>query len=162
MPEFVTIGVYGWDEEGFYAALRQAEVDTLCDLRRRRGVRGTAYAFANSQQLQAGLTAAGIRYVHRLDLAPSEETRQQQHAADVAGQTPRRQRVALDEGFVEAYRLECLDGFDSHRFMAELGAEARVVALFCVEREPAACHRGLLAQRLEADLGVAVKHLVPA
>ncbi len=162
MAEFVTIGVYGWDEEGFYAALRQARVDTLCDLRRRRGVRGAAYAFANSEHLQADLARAGIRYVHRLDLAPSAQVREQQYAADVAARTPRRQRAVLDLGFVEAYQRECLQNFDSRRFVAELGPEAMVIALFCVEREPAACHRGLLAQRLEADLGVAVKHLVPA
>jgi hypothetical protein len=36
-----------------------------------------------------------------------------------------------------------------------------VAALFCVEREPDACHRSLLAERLAADLGVEVVHLLP-
>lgn len=161
MPEFVTIGVYGWEEGAFFAALQQAGVDTLCDVRRHRGMRGSRYAFANSQRLQAHLAAAGIRYLHRLDLAPSVEVRHQQHAADLAGHTPRRQRVTLDAGFAEAYRRECLVGFDSRRFVAELGTQARVVALLCVEREPAACHRGLLARQLEEDLDLVVTHLRP-
>lgn len=161
MPEFVTIGVYGWDEEGFYRTLRRAEVDTLCDVRRRRGVRGACYVFANSQRLQASLVHAGIRYVHRPDLAPSAGARARQHLADAARRTPRRQRAVLDPGFVEAYKRECLGGFDSRRFVAELGTEARVIALLCVEREPAACHRGLLAERLEEELGVTVTHLLP-
>jgi uncharacterized protein (DUF488 family) len=162
MPEFVTIGVYGWEEEAFFGALQRAGVDTLCDVRRRRGVRGATYAFANSQRLQARLAAAGIRYLHRLDMAPSVEVRQQQHTADLASHTSRRRRAALYPGFVEAYQRECLTEFDGRRFVAELGEQAKVVALFCVEREPAACHRGLVAQRLEEDLGVTVTHLLPA
>lgn len=59
------------------------------------------------------------------------------------------------------YERERLASFDSRSFLAELGPEARVVALFCVEREPAACHRSLLAQRLADDLGLPVQHLTP-
>ena len=46
--KIVTIGVYGFDESGFFDALCQAEVDTFCDIRSRRGLRGATYAFANS------------------------------------------------------------------------------------------------------------------
>src|SRR5262249_4648265 len=41
-------------------------------------------------------------------------------------------------------------------------AEPQVVALFCVELEPAACHRSLLAARLQQDLNVEVVHLKPS
>ena len=162
MPlEFVTIGVYGWDAERFFAALKAAQVDTFCDIRDRRGVRGAEYAFANSARLQARLAEMGVRYIHRRDLAPSREVRGRQHAADLASRTARRQRTALSPGFVDAYVRERLIGFDSQAFAARLGPEARVVALFCVEREPAACHRSLLADRLARDLGVRVRHLLP-
>ena len=90
MPEFVTIGAHGWDAERFFSALLAAGVDTFCDLRARRGVRGREYAFANSQRLQARLAELGIRYIHRLDLAPSAATRSQQHAADEATHTAKR------------------------------------------------------------------------
>jgi uncharacterized protein (DUF488 family) len=80
MNKIVTIGVYGFDAESFFAALQRAGVDTLCDIRRRRGVRGSEYAFANRARLEARLAARGIRYVHRLDLAPSTALREAQYA----------------------------------------------------------------------------------
>lgn len=161
LPSLVTIGVYGWTEAAFFAALQQAGVDTFIDIRRRRGVRGADYAFANSQRLQARLAELGIRYVHRLDLAPSRETRSQQDAVDKTSKTAKRQRAVLDLAFAAAYRRERLDSFDSRQFLDDLGPHARVVALFCVERAPAACHRSLVATRLQSDLGVKVRHLLP-
>ena len=161
MPEFVTIGAYGWDAERFFGALVAAGADTFCDLRARRGVRGPDYTFANSQRLQARLAELGIRYLHRPDLAPSTEIRAGQAAADAATHTAKRQRAVLSPAFVDAYRRERLAGFDSAAFAADLGAEARVVVLFCVEREPTACHRSLLAERLTNDLGVKVTHITP-
>ena len=161
MSEFITIGAYGWDAERFFGALVAAGVDTFCDLRARRGVRGSDYTFANSQRLQARLAELGIRYVHRPDLAPSNETRAAQYAADRESHTAKRQRAALSPQFVAAYQRERLTAFDSATFRAELGPDTAVVALFCVEREPAACHRSLLADRLAADLGVIVTHLTP-
>ena len=162
MPlEFVTIGVYGWDAERFFAALRAAEVDTFCDIRARRGVRGAEYAFANSARLQDRLAEMGIRYIHRRDLAPSKEVRGRQYAADRAAHTAKRQRAALSPAFAEAYLRERLCDFDSAAFISDLGEQAHIVALFCVEGEPAACHRSLLADRLAKDLGLPVRHLLP-
>ena len=161
MPEIVTIGVYGWQEAGFYEALQRAGVDTFVDIRHRRGVRGAAYAFANAARLQAGLAAIGIRYLHRLDLAPGDETRAAQQAVDRAAHVARRQRAQLDPAFVARYQHECLDTFDSAAFMVSLGPAAQVIALFCVEGEPDACHRSLLANRLASDLSLSVDHLRP-
>jgi uncharacterized protein (DUF488 family) len=160
-PVIVTIGVYGFAEASFFDALQRAGVDTFVDIRGRRGVRGADYAFANSQRLQARLAELGIRYLHRLDLAPGPETRSQQQAADRANKTAKRQRSVLDPAFAAAYRQERLSGFDSQQFVAGLSLQARVIALFCVEREPAACHRSLLAARLQRDLGAEVRHLLP-
>ena len=160
-PDVVTIGVYGWIEELFFRALVEARVDTFCDIRARRGVRGSAYAFANSRRLQARLADLGIRYIHRKDLAPNPAARAGQHVADSATRTPKRLRATLSPAFVDAYRRERLDGFDSAAFVAELDPQARVVALFCVEREPAACHRSLLAECLAHDLGIEVAHITP-
>ena len=160
-PDFVTIGVYGFEEEEFFKALADAGVDLFCDIRQRRGVRGSTYAFANSQRLQSRLDELGIAYVHRKDLAPSREIRALQNAADKERKTAKRKRSALSEAFVEAYRRDYLDHFDSGEFVSELGSEASVVALFCVERDPAACHRSLLAERLESELGIQVVHIVP-
>lgn len=160
-PEFITIGVYGFDEEAFFQALQDAGVTTFCDIRQRRGLRGSTYAFANSQRLQARLAELGIRYLHRKDLAPTPEVRARQDAADKRNKVAKRQRTTLGPEFIEAYREEVLADFDARQFVEELGPDAGVVALFCVEREPAACHRSLVAERLEADMGVEVQHLTP-
>jgi uncharacterized protein (DUF488 family) len=160
LPRIVTIGVYGSSEEAFFQALRQANVDTFCDIRQRRGVRGSEYAFVNSQRLQARLAELGIRYLHRRDLAPTPAIRAQQHAADRQSKSAKRQRAQLDPHFVAAYDREILAGFDAAEFLAAL-APSRVTALFCVERDPAACHRSLLAAHLQRDAGVEVEHLQP-
>jgi uncharacterized protein (DUF488 family) len=161
MIELVTIGVYGFDAEHFFHALVDAHVDTLCDIRRRRGVRGAEYAFANSQRLQAQLAALSIRYIHRLDLSPADELRTQQAKVDKQTHTARRQRTLLSEQFAKGYQASVLANFDPAQFVADLGPAAHVVALLCVEREPAACHRSLLADHLHRTLGVAVRHIIP-
>ena len=161
MPRIVTVGVYGSTEAGFFETLRAAGVDTFCDLRRRRGVRGAAYAFANRQRLQTRLTELGIRYRHFKHLAPSPGLRERQKAADEVERSLKRRRTALSEGFITGYREECLHDFDSRVFLGQLGGGTRVVALFCVERTPEACHRSLVAERLHHDLGLEVVHLTP-
>lgn len=160
-PEFVTIGVYGADEDSFFRTLLDAGVDTFCDIRRRRGLRGSTYAFANARRLQARLADLGIRYCHRLDLAPTQELRAAQNEADRQNKAAKRKRTELGEVFITGYRRQTLADFDSTQFVTDLGPEARVVALFCVERAATACHRSLLAARLEQDLGVSVTHLRP-
>jgi uncharacterized protein (DUF488 family) len=158
--KFVTIGVYGWTHDRFFQALQEAGVDTFCDVRWRRGVRGSDYAFANSQRLQKGLEALGIRYLHRRDLAPTPDMRAAQYVVDRAAKVAKRQRTGLSKPFIESYTDHVLADFDPTAFLADLG-EARIVALCCVEREPAACHRSLLAARLSAVTGADVEHLLP-
>ncbi|MEK7684174.1 MAG: DUF488 domain-containing protein [Verrucomicrobiota bacterium] len=158
----VTLGVYGFDETCFFAALRAAGVDAFCDLRARRGVRGREYAFVNSKRLQARLAELDIRYFHLKELAPSQALRERQAAADQAERTAKRQRTALSQLFITDYREECLQTFDSRKLIGQVGHGARVVALFCVERAPGACHRSLVAERLKQDLGLEVVHLLPS
>jgi uncharacterized protein (DUF488 family) len=160
-PRIVTIGVYGYQEEEFFRALVNADVDTFCDIRLRRGMRGSEYAFVNSRHLQDRLAELDIRYFHFKDLAPTQEIRAYQTAADRATGISKRSRVELSREFVEAYQKTCLATFDSQAFVAGLGEQAKVVALFCVEREPSACHRVLLAQKLVIDLKLDVNHIIP-
>jgi uncharacterized protein (DUF488 family) len=160
-PQIVTIGAYGFDADTFFAALQAAKVDTFCDIRRRRGVRGAAYAFANSKRLQQRLADLGIRYVYRQELSPSKTIRTAQYAVDKAHKTGKRQRTELSPAFVNAYEEACLAHLDPHHLLTELPNDAQVIAFFCVEREPAACHRSLLAHRLAQSLGGDVLHLLP-
>ncbi|MDE0506367.1 MAG: DUF488 domain-containing protein [Candidatus Poribacteria bacterium] len=140
-PKIVTIGVYGFDESSFFEALREAEVDTFCDIRSRRGLRGATYAFANSQRLQARLADLGIHYIHRKDLAPAKVTRDKQAEADKAAKIAKRKRTVLNEAFIEAYHSDCLSTFEPASLLNDFEVDTQVVALFCVEREPEACHR---------------------
>lgn len=159
--EFVTIGVYGTTEADFFAALQAARVDTFCDIRQRRGVRGREYAFVNSQRLQARLAELGIRYLPVKELAPTTAVRDRQKQADKVQGTAKRARDTLSPTFIAAYQDEVLHHFAPETLCAALPPDARVVALFCVEREPAACHRSLVAERLAQVRGVSVTHLRP-
>ena len=160
--KFVTIGVYGFSEAVFFEKLRAAGVDTFCDIRWRRGVRGREYAFANSVRLQQRLSEISIHYLHVRELAPSPSLRKRQQEADEAMGVPKRKRTALGEVFIAGYH-ERLCGFDSRKFIESLGSNTRVTALFCVERDPQACHRSILVERLQKDLPaeIEVVHLMP-
>jgi uncharacterized protein (DUF488 family) len=161
MPvKIVTIGVFGFSEAGFFRALQEAGVDTFCDIRQRRGVRGAEYAFCNSKRLQARLAELGIRYLHRKDLAPTTAVRQIQYAADRAEGVAKRKRETLGPEFVRAYEEQILSRFDPRSLLDDLEPEARVVALFCVEQQPAACHRSLVAAKLQQELGLEVEHIL--
>jgi uncharacterized protein (DUF488 family) len=157
----VTIGVYGYTEEAFFQALEDAGVDTFCDIRMRRGLRGATYAFANSKRLQGRLADMGIRYFHLKELAPTKAIREVQYGADEAGKVAKRQRTTLSPAFVGAYKAGILEQFDPRSLLKELGPDAQVVALFCVERDPQACHRSLVAEKLEQKLGLEVEHIKP-
>lgn len=160
-PRIVTTGVYGFTEDEFFGGLRAAGVDTFCDIRARRGLRGSTYSFANSAYLQQRLAEMGIRYLHLKELAPSEETRAAQTSADKSEGVAKRKRTGLGDAFRRAYNEDILAHFDSARFLEQLGPDASVVCLFCVEGHPEACHRSLLADRLSSDLGLEVEHIRP-
>lgn len=159
--KIVTTGVYGFSEDTFFQALQEAGVDTFVDIRARRGVRGAAYAFANSQRLQKRLAELGIRYIHRQELAPSEDVRRRQFAEDKSNKIAKRKRTELGEAFRAAYQEEVLNQFDAQTFLNDLPPDARIVTLFCVEKEPAACHRSLLGGKLVQDLDLEIEHILP-
>jgi uncharacterized protein (DUF488 family) len=159
-PSLVTIGAYGWSASAFFGALERARVEQLLDLRRRRAVRGSELAWANSSRLQRELAARGIAYAHRLDLAPTQAMLRAQHAVDKAAGIRFRDREQLSKAYLKAFEQQILARLDASELVASLGA-AKVVALFCVEGRPQACHRSLVARRMHEELGCPVKHLQP-
>jgi uncharacterized protein (DUF488 family) len=160
-PKIVTIGVYGFHEDRFFQALLDANVDTFCDIRMRRGMRGSEYAFVNSRSLQQRLKELGIRYIHAKDLAPGQAIRERQKQEDERLGIAKRTRKTLGQTFIQSYEQECLSAFNSKEFLEKLGQHAEIVGLFCVERDPEACHRSLAANRLARDLGLQVEHVRP-
>jgi len=154
----VTIGVYGFDGGSFLQRLRQADVRLLLDVRQRRGVRGPDYAWANSGRLQAALADARIAYEHHIELAPTTELRRLQYAEDDRQGVGRRTRHELAAEYARRYTAEILDRADLAPIVAAL-PDRGIAALFCVEHEPEACHRSLIARRLAERHGVTIEHL---
>ena len=160
MPRMVTIGVYGFDRESFLRRLRHADVCLLLDVRQRRGVRGPEYAWANSLRLQAALAQARIAYEHHLELAPTTELRRLQYAEDDRQGVGKRSRRELAAEYTRRYTTEILDRADLTPLVAALPAGG-TAALLCVESDPEACHRSLIAQRLTERHSITIEHLRP-
>jgi len=159
VPTLRTIGVYGFDRESFLSALSGAGVDLLLDVRQRRGVRGSEYAWANAQRLQAALAESGIGYSHLKELAPTTEMRQLQYREDERKGEGKRSRSVLAPAYVERYTEEILDPLDLEPIVRWIGNSQ--AALLCVERDPEACHRSLVAERLRDEFGFEIEHLRP-
>lgn len=160
VSHMVTIGVYGFDGDSFLQRLRHAEIRLLLDVRQRRGVRGPQYAWANSRRLQAALAQAGIDYRHHLELAPTTELRQLQYAEDDRRGIGKRSRLQLAPEYSRRYVTEILDRVELGSIVADLPTRG-TTALLCVERDAAACHRSLIAQRLTDRHGIIFEHLCP-
>jgi len=154
----VTVGVYQSGLVDFLDKLTRRPVAMVVDVRQRRGVRGREYAWANSLRLQAALKQAGIEYRHVPDLAPTTELRQLQYREDDRLKVGKRSRVELAEEYRRRYLHEVLDQVDLRAFLESLPDEA-TSALLCVERDARACHRSLIAGRLQAEYGVSVVNL---
>jgi len=155
-----TIGVYDWTFEKWLGALRGAEATQVLDLRQRRGVRGTRYAWANSTRLQAALAEAGIEYRHRKELAPTTELRELQYREDDRLGVRKRSRVELAAEYRQRYLREILSRVHLRPIVEAMPVDG-AAALMCVEADPEACHRSLVAERLEAEFGLPVEHLRP-
>jgi uncharacterized protein (DUF488 family) len=157
--KFFTIGVYGSTEREFFKKLTDNRIDTFCDIRQRRGVRGSEYAFVNSNRLQERLNDLDIKYGHVFSLAPTSEIRMLQKEADAKQGEQKRTRDKLGMVFSMAYKNEILKKFDFENFIDGLEqAGADNVVLFCVEEKATACHRSIVADELEI-LGYEITHL---
>ena len=160
MSQLATIGVYGFTLEEFLRTLRDADVRLVLDVRQRRGVRGPQYAWANAKRLQAALADAGIGYRHHPELAPTTELRQLQYQEDDRLGVGKRSREQLAPEYVDRYTREILDRADLDAVVAEL-PEKGAGALLCVERDPEACHRSLIAERIAEHYGVDILRASP-
>jgi len=157
--KFFTIGVYGSTEQEYFQKLIDNDIDTFCDIRQRRGVRGAKYAFVNSKRLQEKLRELGIKYAHFIDLAPTTEIRELQKEADKKEGVLKRDRNKLGKIFTTAYKDKILNKFDFDAFLKKLDdIGAKNIVLFCVEEKPEACHRSIVAEKLN-KLGYKIKHL---
>jgi len=150
LPDIYTIGVYGLSEKEYFQKLIDNNIDTFCDIRLRRAVRGAQYAFANSQRLQNKLADLSITYLHETGLAPTTEIIKLQDKFDKEHKIQRRKREELTDVFKTAYSNRILSKFDIRQFIKGLeNSGTKKLVLFCVERSPNACHRSLVTDKLK-------------
>lgn len=158
--EFFTIGVYNSTEKEFFDKLTKNNIDTFCDIRQRRGVRGAKYSFVNSNRLQQKLNELEIKYGYVPELAPTSEIRGLQKEIDIEKGELKRERHELGKVFVIEYKNKVLKNFDFETFIEKLEqVGANRVAFFCVEEFPEACHRSIVTDRLTDKYNYKVTHL---
>lgn len=155
--DIFTIGVYGSTEQQFFGKLAENGIDTFCDIRQRRGVRGSQYAFVNSKRLQDKLAEMGISYTYLKDLSPTKEMRAAQKDADKLNGIQKKDRTRLGDVFINGYREHIAD-YDFETLVEKLKGADRVV-FFCVEESPYACHRSIVAEKLHKLFGYQITHL---
>jgi uncharacterized protein (DUF488 family) len=144
MNQLLTIGYEGCTIAQVLDTLTQAGVRLLIDVRAVPISRKPGFS---KRQLAAGLDEAGISYVHLQALG-----------------TPKPGRDAVRSGHPERMVPIFMEHMRADRPQAEL-AQASLLAreccacLLCFERDPAHCHRTLVADMIHADTGLAVRHL---
>lgn len=130
-----TIGYEGLDSERLLATLKDAGVVTLADVR----------AVANSRKrgfskgaLKTSLEESGLGYAHARTLGTPKSGREAARAHDAALM----RKIYCEEV------LDTADGGLALDALCDLAARAPT-CLLCFERDPARCHRRVLAERLE-------------
>jgi len=158
--EFFTIGVYNSTEDLFFNKLIDNNIDTFCDIRLRRGVRGAKYSFVNSTKLQQKLFRLGLKYEHCIELAPTNEIRDFQKNEDKINSQNKRDRQVLGETFIKEYKDKILDKFELKSFLEKLeDSGSKNIVFFCVEEHNIACHRSILTNEIEQKFNYRIKHL---
>ncbi|HYZ33006.1 MAG TPA: DUF488 domain-containing protein, partial [Crenalkalicoccus sp.] len=145
-PTLFTIGYEGTTPDRLIAALREAGVRRLLDVRALANSRRPGFA---KRALSAALEQAGIAYEH----APALGTPAEGRAAVRAG------RPAVMRGIF----LKHLQGTEPQAALARLAGAARAepICLLCLEADPAHCHRTLVAEAVAAPGDIAIHHLHP-
>ncbi len=138
----LTIGYEGSTPEQFLDTLRRTGVSLLLDVRelpisRRRGFAKTALSMA--------LEDAGIDYEHDRALGAPREIRHR----------------LREDGDLRRYFADFREYLATRKgHLDELSARlSGAVALMCFERNPAECHRSVVASALARRLGCEVEHL---
>jgi uncharacterized protein (DUF488 family) len=135
MTQIYTIGYEGTDIERFVRTLKIVGVEQLVDVRavplsRKKGF--------SKNRLRDRVEAEGIRYVHLSPLGDPKDGRE----AAKAGRFDQFRRI-YSKHLSGAVAQECLTT------LANLIVE-KSTCLMCFERDPAECHRSIVASELKA------------
>ena len=139
-----TIGYEGTTVPEFLAALKQADVGRVIDVRALPLSRRPGFS---KSPLRAALAEEGVEYVHLKALGTPAE-----------GRTAARAGRHADLERIYAGQLELPEAIAQCAQMLELARE-KPSALMCMERDPVHCHRTLLLKTIAPDADVT--HLFP-
>ena len=144
LPTLLTIGYEGCTFQDVLATLQLARVGLLIDVRAVPLSRKPGFS---KRQLAAGFDEGGIPYVHLQGLG-----------------TPKPGRDAARAGHPERMRAIFEEHMTSERAQADLvraiglARETRA-CLLCFERDPACCHRRIVAEMISREAGQTVEDL---
>ena len=147
MTSVATIGYQAATVESFLAALREAGVSLVADVRAVASSRRPGFA---KSRLAGNLAGAGIGYAHLRALGTPAEGR----AAARAGRHARMHEIFRAHLATPAAQEEL-------QSLAALVRQEPCVCLLCFEADPAHCHRSLVASALGQLLPISIVHLRP-
>jgi len=147
MLTLATIGYEGATVQGFLAALREARVELLVDVRavamsRRPGFAKTALA--------GNLATADIEYLHLRGLGTPADGR----AAARAGRHTEMHEIFREHLATAAAQTDLAT-------LVSIVKSGKRVALMCFEADPKHCHRSLVVDALAHHVKTDVRHLFP-
>lgn len=140
-----TIGYEGRTQAEVIAALARAGVRTLIDVRDAPVSRKPGFS---KGALSQAVADAGLAYAHLKALGTPKAGRE-------AARAGRRDEWAE----IFARRMATPEAEAALAAAALMAREEGPACLLCFERDPALCHRTIVAQRLAARLGLAIEHL---
>lgn len=144
MPWLATIGYEGAAIEDFLATLRHSGVVKLIDIRQVAASRRPGYSKAS---LRGAVESVGIGYIHLDGLGDPKEGRE-----------------AAREGRIAEFKHIFIGHLGTAEAQADLQTAAGLAVLggaclLCYERQPALCHRSIVADALAKRIGLEVRHL---
>jgi len=145
--ELFTIGYEGADPDRFLTALKDAGVGVVADVRAVASSRKRGFSKA---ALRESLEANGLGYRHYIALGTPKPGREAARAGDAAAL----RRIYCEEVLPTPSAAQALED------LLDLAKE-QPVCLLCFERDPACCHRRLLAEHLAPRGFKAVDLYVP-
>ena len=140
-----TIGYEGAAMPGFLAALREAGVGLLVDVRAVASSRRPGFA---KTALAANLGTIGVDYLHLRGLGTPADGR----AAARAGKHDEMRKIFLEHMKEDVAQEELAR-------LAEIVRGERKVCLLCFEADPTHCHRSLVAAALKKLVSIEVRDL---
>lgn len=146
MKQVWTIGYERVGLPDFVACLKAAKIKTLVDVREIANSRRAGFS---KNILAAGLSEAGIGYIHMKALGTPKLGREAARRGDTKTMT----RI-FEAKMVEPEAQLALAE------TAELVGKSRI-CLMCLEHDWHECHRNIVAQHLSADFGIKPQHLLP-